>query len=215
MAADASWRTRPVSAWNEEDARQFLEASPWSLTVQPAVLPELTAGQRQAGGATGGGNGQALKTLNSSTLTGLLRGSQQPPKAPPHVAPSLNVRWESALLVRVAEMKARELGAPDWEGEYYVIAIYSVPGLNPDRKGLAGELGRAAFLRFSTSKQVKPSRVELQTEADGSARIVYLFPRVELPLDTNCVEFIAQFGRFSLAANFYLSDMKLQDKVEL
>jgi hypothetical protein len=212
--ADASWRSKPASEWSEEDARQILQASPWSQTVRAAVLPELTAGQRQAGGASGGGN-QSLKTLNGTTLTGLVRGSQQLAKAPPPTAPTLNVRWESALPVRVAEMKAREIGAPDWEGDYYVIAIYSVPGLGANRKGLAGNLQRAAFLRSGKQKDLKPSRVEVQTEANGSARLLYLFPRVEFETDENCIEFVAQFGRFSVAANFYVADMKLQSKTEL
>jgi hypothetical protein len=214
IAADSSWKTKPPSKWSEEDARQVLQASPWSQRIAAAILPELTAGQRQAGGATGGGN-QSLKTFNGSTVTGLLRGSQQLAKAPPPEAPTLNVRWESALPVRVAEMKAREIGAPDWEGDYYVIAVYAVPGLGPNRKGLAGELQRAASLRSGTQKDLKPSRVEVQTEADGSARLLYLFQRTEFRTDNNCIEFVAQFGRFSVAANFYVADMRLQNKTEL
>jgi hypothetical protein len=215
MAADASWRSKPVSEWSEEDARQILAASPWSQTVQPAILPELTAGQRQAGGATGGGNGQALRTLNGNTLAGLLRGSQQPAKSPPPASPALKVRWESALPIRAAEMKAREIGAPDWDGDYYVIAVDSVPGLRSDRKGLTAELGRAAFLRSDTRKSARPLRVEIQTEAGGLSRIVYFFPRIEFGAGDSGIEFVAQFGRFSLAANFDFTEMKLQRKLEL
>jgi hypothetical protein len=214
VAADSSWKTKAASEWSEEDARQVLQASPWSQTVRAAVLPELTACQRQAGGASGGGY-QSLKTVNGSTLTGLLRGSQQLAKAPPPAAPMLNVRWESALPVRAAEMKAREIGAPDWEGDYYVIAIYSVPGLGTNRKGLAGELGRAALLRSGAKKDLRPARVVVQTEPDGSARLLYLFPRIEFGTDDNCIEFVAQFTRLSVAANFYVADMKLQNKTEL
>jgi hypothetical protein len=215
MAEDRAWRVKLASEWNEDDARQVLAASPWSQTVRPALVPALTAGQRQAGGASGGGDGQALKTLDGNTLAGLLRGSVQPAKAPQPAAPALNVRWESALPVRVAEMKAREIGAPDWEGDYYVIAIYSVPGLGSDRKRLAGELARAALLRTGMKQNTRPSRVEVEMDADSSMRLVYLFPRVPFEAADDCFEFVAQFGRFSLTATFHLSDMKLKNKLEL
>jgi hypothetical protein len=40
----------------------------------------------------------------------------------------LKLRWESALPVRLAELKSHEVEPPTLEGDGYQIAVYGVPG---------------------------------------------------------------------------------------
>ena len=45
LAADASWKTKPLAQWSEEDAKQVLANSPWVKRVIPAPL--APRGERQ------------------------------------------------------------------------------------------------------------------------------------------------------------------------
>ena len=115
-AADPTWTNKPIPQWNEEDARQILTSSPWVKNVIPVQLADLTAQQRREGGATGGGKGTGFSALDG----GVFSPDKDGPKsnAPKLSAGRLALRWESAIPVRAAELKAGEVGAPDWEGDY-------------------------------------------------------------------------------------------------
>jgi len=210
MAADPVWKTKPVAQWSEEDARQVLTSSPWVKRATPALLPELTAEQRREGGATGGGKGVGFKGLAESNLDKEVRAARAGRMAP------LAIRWESALPVRSAEVKARELGAPDWEGDAYAIAVYDVPNVKTNDKSLAADLKRAAVLKREGKKDLRPYGVVLMQEPGGLAVVVYLFSRSEaISKDDPQVEFVAQINRLSLAQYFFPAEMEFEGKLEL
>ncbi len=117
MAGDA-WKSKPISEWTAEDAKEVLADSAWAKKTSVTVLPQRGEAQLREGGRMGGG---ARRPKEGATST---------PAGPNHVA----VRWESALPIRTAELKAGEVGAPDWDGDYYVIAVYDVSGLNGNPK---------------------------------------------------------------------------------
>lgn len=126
------------------------------------------------------------------------------------------VRWESALPVRGAELKAGELAAPDWQGDFYAIAVYNVPGLSGSLKFLAGELKRAASLKLDGKRDIKPARVDVEGTGNRLARVVYLFPRsVPITAEDKRIEFVAQLGDLSLAPYFMTEEMQFQGKLEL
>ena len=170
--------------------------------------------QRREGGATGGGKGTGLRELDGglfSTSPGPAKSAQ--PKRKPG---TLTLRWESAMPVRAAELKARELGAPDWEGDAYAIAVYHVPGLNAGQKSLPGELKSVAVLKCEGKRELKPARVEVLQEASGFSTVVYLFSRSEpITKEDGRLEFVAQIGRLSLAQYFFPEEMQFQGKLEL
>ena len=60
----------------------------------------------------------------------------------------MSIRWESAFPVRAAELKAREVGAPDWEGDAYVLAVYDVPDVKvgSNTKNQVADMKQVAFL---------------------------------------------------------------------
>jgi hypothetical protein len=211
-AADPPWKNKPVQQWDEEDAKQVLTSSPWVAKVVPVELPELPAEPRRDGGGPGGGR---------ETGPGGVDGAVYMPGAPKTPAPkrypgALLLRWESAAPIRVAEIKAHEMGAPDWEGDYYVLAVYHVPDLNSSPMIPAGVLKGAAWLKREGKKDLKPARVEILQEQTSSSIVVYLFPRSEaVTKEDGRLEFVAQIGRLSLTQCFNLEEMLYQGKLEL
>jgi hypothetical protein len=129
----------------------------------------------------------------------------------------VGVRWESAAPVRAAELKAGETGAPDWEGDYYAIAVYDVPGITPVvQKSLSGELKQTAFLKRNGKKDLKPVRVDIALSGNKLARVVYWFPRsAGITTDDKRVDFVAQIGRLYVAQFFETGEMQFQGKLEL
>lgn len=129
----------------------------------------------------------------------------------------IEVRWESALPVRVAELKAGETGAPDWEGDYYAIAVYDVPGVTPAlEKNLPGLLKQTTSLKRNGQKDLKPVRVDIALLGGNLARIVYLFPRsAQLATGNTRVEFVSQIGQIVVTQFFETGEMQLEGKVEL
>ena len=216
IAADPAWMSKPIQQWDEEDAKQVLTNSPWVKHAKPALLPEQTEDQRREGGQMGGGKGVGLQGVGGG---GVFAPAQNPQagkaKAGSGYADALTVRWESAFPVRVAEMKAKEIGAPDWDGDFYAIAVYDVPGL----KGTNSELNilkRAAFLKREGKKDIKPERVDVSQRANGLAVVVYLFPRSdEITRDDKRIRFAAQIARLYLERDFDTAEMEFQGKLQL
>lgn len=212
MAADASWKSKPVSQWNVDDAKQVLSNSAWVKTAVVALLPQRSEAQMRDGGRMGMTQGAGLGALNPSILTGVGGGKHLVPKPPKRQ--TLLVRWESAPAIRSAELKAGDERAPAWDGDYYALAIYDVPGLE-DQKTLPVELKKAAFLRRDGKKDLYPVRVDLLFDEKG-AIVVYLFPRSgEISTEDKRIELVAQIGRMFVAQFFSTEEMQFQGKLEL
>jgi hypothetical protein len=131
--------------------------------------------------------------------------------------PALTLRWESALPVREAELKARETSAPGVDEGHYAIAVYGVPNrmVNGDTKNLADKLKKQAAIRRDGKKDLKPSSVDILQREDGPI-IVYLFPRsTEITKEDKRVVFNATIGRLQFAQSFELDDMVYHGKREL
>jgi hypothetical protein len=201
MAADTSWKSKTISQWSAEDAGHVLTNSAWVKRTTVAILPQRSEAQLREGGKMGGGGQRAgLGSLSESS-----RGE------------TLDVRWESAAPVRAAELKAGETGAPDWEGDYYAIAVYDVPGISPVvQKSLSGELKQTTFLKRNGKKDLKPVRIDIVLMGKNRARVVYFFSRsAEITLDDQRVEFVAQIGRLYVTQFFDTGEMQFQGKLEL
>ena len=212
--SDPTWASKPLQQWNEEDAKQVLADSPWVKKVTPVELPHISEEAVRQSGRMGGGQGVDIDALAPSNLLGLGSNAQARPRrrARPHV---LEIRWESALPVRAAELKAQEDDPPDWQGSLYAIAVYDVPGLS-NSKTLMKELAKSAYLKRDGKKDLKPERVDLLPQEGGLTTIVYLFPRSEaITAEDKRVEFTAVFGRLFLAQYFYPAQMQFQGKLEL
>jgi len=212
LAADPSWKTKPISQWNIDDAKQVLANSPWVKTAAVTILPQRSEAQMREAGRMGMVHGTGLGALDTSILTGFGGGKHLVAKPPKRL--TLLVRWESAPAIRSAELKTGDERAPAWEGDYYAIAIYDVPGLE-DQKTLPVELKKAAFLRRDGKKDLKPARVDLLVDEKGIS-VVYLFPRSgEIAREDKRVELVAQIGRMFVAQSFSTEEMQFQGQLEL
>jgi hypothetical protein len=126
---------------------------------------------------------------------------------------ALTVRWGSAFPVRGAELKAKEIGAPDWDGEFYAIAVYDVPCLKANSTEL-NILKRTAILKREGKKDIKPERVDVLQRANGLAVVVYLFPRSEeITRDDKRIRFTAQIA--NLERDFDTEEMEFQGNLQL
>jgi hypothetical protein len=215
MAADSSWRSRQVEQWTEEDAKQVLIKSPWVQKATPRLLPKQSEAAQRNGGKMGGSQGVGVQALTPAILLGA-GGKPNTHGARPSLLHPLEIRWESAGPVRVAETKSHEEDAPDLEGGLYAIAVYDVPGLDIDQKSLATDLKRESSLSRDGKKDLKPSKVDLLPQADGLTTVVFLFPRTDaISIEDKRIKFTAVFDHLAVAQYFYTKDMQFQGKLDL
>jgi hypothetical protein len=222
VAADPAWK-KPISDWSNEDAQLILTNSPWAKLVTAGITRKQTEDERRAGGEMGDAKGVGFDGVDVN---------RPKPKIPhdvidlvkpdPYVAPpaqylKLRLRWESALPVRVAELKSGVVEPPTLESEGYIIAVYGVPGtyFKGDPKTLGEPLKSQAFLRREGKKDVKPSTVEVFVRDTGPV-VVYEFPlSAEISKKDVQVDFAAQIGRLVFSQTFNLDEMQFQGKPAL
>ena len=216
-----TWEQKAIPEWDFQDAQQILAESPWVKNVKLERVRDLSQFERRDGGnwdagiAPGGG----LSSAGLLALAGVFD---------PHTEAlvldlihhmqtemgNVKVRWESALPIRAAELKAGEVGAPAWDGDFYAIAVYDVKP--PFRWNLANELKGLAHLGRDKKKDVKPARVEIVPRDNGLVTVVYLFPRsAEITRKDPSIRFVAQIGRLFVSQFFFPEEMEFMGKPEL
>ena len=177
FAADGEWKNKQFPEWTVDDAKDLLKDSPWVKTVA-ATLVKPSVKELQVISPIG-----RRKHREKSETTA-------PPNATP---PTLTLRWESALPVREAELKARDVTAPTLDDEnHYAIAVYGIPRmmLKDDSKVMADELKRQAVLKRAGKKDTKPSSVEILLRDDGPVGAVSVpeIGRIRLARSQNRVQ---------------------------
>jgi hypothetical protein len=224
MAGDASWQGKPIPSWSEQDARQILANSPWSKFVSAGITRRQSEDERRAGGQMGEQKGVGYDGVGAPRPKPELpiKSLSDMVKPNPYVAPKteylkLQLRWESALPVRAAELKAGVIAPPTVVDDGYSIAVYGVPGeyFKGDPKTLGDPLKSLATLKREGKKDVKPSRAEVFSTGDGTV-VVYIFPlSAEIGRQDGYVEFSAQIGRLVFAQSFNLEEMQFQGKLAI
>lgn len=227
LAADPSWKTKPANQWTEEEAQQVLTASPWAREIKAGVARRQSEDELRDGGKMGQPTGIGYDGVDQKGT-----GPKLPTSVKDIVLPSPNggrsirstiqgitvsLRWESALPVKIAELKAHIEDPPTLEGDGYRIAIYGLPGgyFKGDPKKLGDPLKEYGFLKREGKKDVKPSSVEVFQQSDGWA-VVYLFPfSAEISPKDKQVIFDANIGRIVVSAPFDLDQMVFQGKLEI
>jgi hypothetical protein len=212
IAADPAWKIKQVADWTVDDAKLVLSDSPWAASVTTNIVhPNGRLGR-------GGGISIGLPGIGIGRGRGPGGSDMPPPRedSPQVEAPLVRLRWESALPIRQAELKAREVNAPDIDQGSYVIAVYGVPGryIGGDPKILVRQLKSQAAIRREGQKDLKPSSVEIMERDDGPL-VLYLFPRKVEIRRNDRVGFTAQIGPLQFTKTFYVEDMTWQGKLEL
>ena len=223
-AADPLWKSKPGAQWTEEDARQFLASSPWTKNVPAVITRRLTEDQLREAGQMGqpqgvGYDGVDPKGSGPTVSPNIFTGPGGDDHGTRAVARpiTLRIRWESALPVRLAELKAHEVEPPTLEGEGYRIAVYGIPGsdIKGDPKKLGQPLKEFAALKREGKRDVKPLSVEVFRRDNGFV-VVYLFPlSAEISLRDGQVYFEARIGRVVVGQHFLLGEMQFMGQLEL
>lgn len=226
MAADVPWKAKPAAQWTEADAKQILTVSPWVKEVVAGIARPLSEAELRQGGEMGEhhgvgydgveGNKPQNAPLPKSTTDLLFGKGPATTRFKPGTA-VLRLRWETALPIRIAELKTHEVEPPTLEGEGYQLAVYDVPGdyFKDDPKKLGDPLRNESYLRRDGKKDVKPTRVEV-FQRGKTLVVTFLFPpSTELSTKDGLVEFMAHIGRVTVDYHFDLTQMEYQGKLEL
>jgi hypothetical protein len=222
-AADAAWKNKPSSEWTAEDVKEVLTASPWVREIKAGVVRRLTEEQLREGGLMGqptgvGYDGVDPKGSGPKVSPNIFTGPGGEDRSIRSRSQSipLKVRWESALPMRLAELRTHEI-APLFDGEGYQIVVYGIPGgdFKEDPKQLGEPLKKTAALKRAGKKDVKPTRVEVFQLQSGLAA-VYLFPlSAEITKKDELVTFDAKIGRIYVLYPFDVREMDYLGKLEL
>jgi hypothetical protein len=228
LAADPSWQTRPIAGWTDDDAHQVLNDSPWAKSVTPKVIRSSNTNQNRQnpGMAQVGGVGIGVPGMGGMGSGGMgrrggMRSSQPTDTTDTNNAnftpPKLTVRWESALPVQAAELKARNVNAPAMDDDHYAIAVYGVPTrlIKMDSSALDNQLKDEASIKREGKKDLKPSSVQVIPRDEDNV-VVYYFPRSkEITRQDGQIEFNAQILSLQFSVSFTVADMTYQSKLEL
>jgi len=218
------WTSKPAAQWTDEDARQILDRSPWAKEIRATITRRLTEDQLRDGGQMGQPRGVGNENVDPKgsgekvaldIFTGP-GGDDRSFRSLSHPI-SLKLRWESALPVRLAELKSHEVAPLTLDGEGYRIAVYGIPNANfkGDPKELGKPLKGLAALKREGKKDVKPSSAEV-FQLEGGVVVVYLFPlSAEITRKDRQIQFEAQIGRIVVNYTFDLREMEFMGNLEL
>lgn len=231
LAADF-WQSKPFTDWNDRDVQKMLQSSPWSkpFSVALAASNGTTAGRRA--GTTSGGGG-AMKGPASGSDPGSLNprepsgdpGAESGPTGVPTI--NLTVRWQSAMPVREAIVKAKfgnEAGtsaeakkALEEKIDDYILSVGGVPktALQGDADELKKRMLAQSMLVIKGRDPIKP--VDFMTENVGRAtEVMFAFPKTTpITEEDKEVEFIVRIGEFNVRQKFRLKDMLVNGKLDL
>jgi hypothetical protein len=220
VAADVSWKDKPIPGWTEQDAQQILTDSPWAKTTVGNISRMQTEFERREGGNMGQETGVGYDGIDQRTKSQQMAGffgSRVNGTSNLAKPLKLQIRWESALPVRAAELKAGVIEPPVLAGDGYSIAVYGIPGtyFKDDPKKLGDPLKKEAFLKREGKDDVKPSSVEVFQREDGLV-VVYLFPlSAELTKKDGLIQFFARIGRLGVEQYFDAGEMTFQGKLQI
>jgi hypothetical protein len=208
LAQQVAWKDKATAAWTQEDAYQVLMHSPWVKNVRTTVLHQQSEFERRDGGNMGQPTGVGYDGIGDSESQFKRRRVGE--------VPILLLRWETALPIRVARLKAHTVEPPTLNADAYSLAVYGVP--KGDFKGDPVKLGKPlrdqAVLRREGKKDVKPLLVEVFQGPEGPI-IVYEFPKtLEITKDDKTLYFTAVIGRLSFTQPFDTEAMHFQGNLE-
>jgi hypothetical protein len=204
---DEAWKTKRVADWTEQETKQVLTASPWAVMVLPTIKKEEKRKTANGIGMPGIGRRRANPDPAQDSNNGATGSTE---------APQLTLRWESALPIREAELKARETNAPVVDEDKYAIAVYGIPShFTKDPQNSGDRLKGQASIKREGQKDLRPTHVDVIQRDDGLV-IVFLFPRTkEITAQDSRVEFNALIGEYQIAQSFHVDDMVYHGKMEL
>jgi hypothetical protein len=245
-AADQPWKDKQVAQWTADDAKQVLTDSPWAREATLTVNDKSKSDHANHGGGRGGhgGIGMGIPGIGGVGMPGGGRrgggypgggggypqgggrggggypqdggGGQNPRPESESDARKVIVRWESAMPVQDAHLKAKDADAPSIDESHYAIIVTGLPGGRSGRSDLSEkDLKSQAELKKEGKKFAKPSDVKILSRDEG-IWVIYYFPRSkEITAKDSQLDFDAKLGHYGVSQTFYLQDMTYNGKLEL
>lgn len=209
----AAWRNKHPEQWDTDDATQFLAQSPWVGRAELQVIPSKSPAERRDSGDWTALQGRGVG-LEGTGIFGKERMELAIARAHDFPSPGkVDVRWDSARPVRLAEQKLAQKPSANY-ADWYVITVYNVP--LPKSHWGADKLKNLACLRREGKKDFKPSKAEVVRNDDGTATVSFLFSRSEeITRRDKAVIFVAQFARLFMSQFFYPKNMVVSGNLEL
>jgi len=206
---DDAWKTKRAAEWSEAETKQILTDSPWAAMSTPTIDKKAEQKQANRSGVGIGVPGMGRRRMNQPPP------QEENPDAPKGTPQPFLIRWESALPIREAELKARETNAPAVDEDRYAVAVYGLPAhLAKDPRALADRVKGQAALKRDGQKDLKPISVDVIPRDDGAV-VVFLFAKKELVASDGKAEFSALIGVYQFTQAFQLDQMMYQGKLEL
>lgn len=209
----AVWQIKHPERWDTDDAKQFLAQSPWVGRAKLQVIPSKSPAERRDSGDWTALQGRGVG-LEGTGIFGKERMEMAIARANDFPSPGMvEIRWDSAHPVRVAEAKLGQTPSANY-ADWYVITVYDVP--LPNSHWGADKLRNLAYLRRGGKKDFKPSKAEVLRNEDGTANVSFLFSRAEeITRRDDPVIFVAQFARLFVSQFFYPKQMLMDGNLEL
>lgn len=255
LLAAPAWEKKDFSQWTTEDAKKILSDSPWAKTIhlnigsmaapagatgakQYLVAPTANGEGPQRGASGGGQMGGAGQQQSQQPMPGsasqneMGRPGQTPGQNPQAGSePAMQqgvpvvVEWESAVPVRLAELKLKsgdsQPSQADVEqakkpSENYIIALVGVPG--QPKEGEEKDMATSATITPKNKQSIQATSVKEQAISGGTRAIIFTFPKAQpITEDDKTVQFRLVKGPLptDVKENFKLKDMRYDGKLAL
>ena len=225
------WQSKKYSDWSDKDVQKMIDNSPWSrpVTVSDDVVPPGGSSGKHGRGGMGeiGGDLNTDPTADAprSGVGDRARGAEPDRGTAPLV--TFVVRWESALPMREARVRAKygseaETSADakkiiDTEEPTYVITVSGLRAnaLRGDPETVRKQMLADASLTVKGKGPIKPVDFRLQ-RGNSAAIAMFAFPKsAPLSLEDKEVEFSAKFDSLPVRQRFQFKNMTIAGKLEL
>jgi len=219
----------PASPSNVGPSSPGSPASPPPGGRQYLVSPEGSQAGGAAGGGQMGGAGQHPQPAPGGNPEGGMGQPGQTPQAGAEPTPPMGtpvvVEWESAVPVRLAELKLKAGDSQPSQADVeqakrpvdsYMIALIGVPG--PAQPGDEKELVAAATITPKNKQAIQATSVKEQPMSGGTRAIIFAFPKTQPITEADkTVQFRMVKGALptEVKQNFKLKDMHYDGKLAL
>lgn len=222
------WETSDYENWSTAEVEQILYDSPWAKAGDvDAAGSEGQGGFGLPGGSSSGGVGFPGGGGRSTGGISLPNGGWGVPLASSYneydgLDAEVTIRWNSALPVQQALVRATDGMAPQVEDEmlhrapdYYIIELTSLPLSGAWLAEEPERLRQSSRLIRKGKPTIRASRIEIIPHPGAPGAIVY-FPRDEqIMLDDKAVLFEMTPGEVNVKAKFKLKEMLFHGQLEL